>query len=96
MNLQRADEIITFVKALSPNERHFVRNIVGKPTIKRPKAEKRKNGKYTDEQIEKAWELMKKGLKASEVAKITKIKVKSVNKAFLKRRLKNIKKKNGK
>jgi len=96
MNLQRVDEIVTFVKGLSQNEKHFVKGIVNTPTIKRTSKHKTKNGKYTDEQIKKAWELMKKGLKANEVAKITKIKVKSVNKAFLKRRLKNIKKKNGK
>ena len=96
MNLQRAEEIITFVKNLSPTEKNFVRNVVNTSTVKRTSNRKRKNGKYSDEQIKQAWELTKKGLKAKEIAKITKIKVKSISKAFLKERLKNIKKKNGK
>jgi Fic family protein len=94
MDLQRAESIISFIKGLTPDERTFVRQIVQSSIEKKKKRpEQKKNGKYSDEQIKKAWELLKKGLTGKEIGRITKIKANSISKTFLKERMQNIKKK---
>jgi Fic family protein len=93
MDLQRAESIISFIKELTPDERTFVRQIMQSPTKKKKYPKQKKNGKYSDEQIKKAWELLKKGLTGKEIGRITKIKANSISKTFLKERMESIKKK---
>lgn len=87
--LQRLDEIVSFIKKLTPHEKQLVRGLL--KTDKKSVTVKRKNGKYKPWQIKRAWELTKKGIPAKEIAKVTKMKAASISKSFLKKRIKAIK-----
>lgn len=96
MDINRLDEIVSFFKKMTMQERQLVKDLLTEKPEKKNGAKKNKkqnHRKYKPWQIKKAWDLLKKGESAGEIAKHTRMKVKSINKSFLKERLKNVKKK---
>ena len=103
MDIDKAYEIVTFLKNLSADEKSFVRQLLHETAVEnfiktakkvRVNGKKgKKNGKYTPKQIRKAWDLLKKGVSAKEIARRTRMNESVVGKSYLAHAMKRFEKK---